>query len=307
MKTLLEIRDISVRYGQVEALHRPSLTVCEGQIVTVIGPNGAGKSTLLNAIAGLLPSQGSIYYHGEPIEKLEAEQRVERGICLVPEQRELFSTMTVLDNLLLGGFLRARRGEDLSKSLGEVYSKFPRLEERKKQLAATLSGGERQMLALGRALMSRPKLLLLDEPSLGLAPRIVRETLDTIAALRATGVSVLLVEQNARTALRVADYGYVLETGDLILEGEASALASNSRIQEAYLGRGQADIMRSGTPRRSECVRQMERMDDAPDHEKADLPQKEFVVKQREWAKLGRFRGWLSEQAKDVFRYVPMH
>jgi branched-chain amino acid transport system ATP-binding protein len=238
MSALLEIEELSVSYGQVEALHRPSLVVHEGQIVTVIGPNGAGKSTLLNAIAGLQPSVGSIRYAGQPIEDTEAEQRVERGICLVPEKRELFSSMTVLDNLMLGAFVPHRRGGNTRAALDDVFQKFPRLKERRTQLAATLSGGEQQMLALGRALMSRPKLLLLDEPSLGLAPRIVREIFEIISALKETGVSILLVEQNSRAALKVAAYGYVLETGDLVLEGEAHTLADNPRIQETYLGKG---------------------------------------------------------------------
>jgi len=237
MSALLEIEKLSVSYGQVEALHRPSLVVREGQIVTVIGPNGAGKSTLLNAIAALQPSEGRIKFLGKPIEDMETEQRVEQGICLVPEMRELFPSMTVLDNLVLGAFLPSRRGEDVGKALEQVYLKFPRLRERKTQLAATLSGGEQQMLALGRALMSRPKLLLLDEPSLGLAPRIVREIFEIISALKAAGVSILLVEQNARAALSVADYGYVLETGDIVLEGSAAELAGNPQIQETYLGR----------------------------------------------------------------------
>jgi branched-chain amino acid transport system ATP-binding protein len=246
MSVLLEIEKLSVSYGLVEALHRPSLVVREGQIVTVIGPNGAGKSTLLNAIAALQPSEGQIKFVGKPIEHLETEQRVELGICLVPEKRELFHSMTVLDNLVLGAFLPSRCGANVGSALEEVYSKFPRLRERKTQLAATLSGGEQQMLALGRALMSRPKLLLLDEPSLGLAPRIVKEIFEIIAALKTGGVSLLLVEQNARAALKVADYGYVLETGDLVLEGPATELADNPRIQETYLGRRHGERIQSG-------------------------------------------------------------
>ncbi|MCX7307012.1 MAG: ABC transporter ATP-binding protein [Afipia sp.] len=237
MSTLLEIEALSVSYGQVEALHRPTLTVGEGQIVTVIGPNGAGKSTLLNAIAGLQASVGKIYFQGSRIDATETERRVEKGICLVPEKRELFPSMTVVDNLVLGAFVPSRRGEGIGKALEQVYSKFPRLRERKSQVAATLSGGEQQMLALGRALMSQPRLLLLDEPSLGLAPRIVREIFEIIVGLKESGVSILLVEQNARAALKVASYGYVLETGNVVLEGAASELAVNPRIQETYLGR----------------------------------------------------------------------
>ncbi|MBN9463886.1 MAG: ABC transporter ATP-binding protein [Burkholderiales bacterium] len=237
MTALLEVDDLRVSYRKVEALHRVSLRIEQGSIVTVIGPNGAGKTTLLGAIMGLLPPGGAIRYLGADIGRLEVEARVARGLCLVPERRELFGEMTVEDNLRLGAFQRVRHGERGADSdLGEIYRRFPRLKERRSQLAATLSGGERQMLALGRALMGKPRLLMLDEPSLGLAPRIVREIMHIVADLRKTGVSILLVEQNARAALQVADYGYVLETGEIALEGTSSSLADNPRVVESYLG-----------------------------------------------------------------------
>jgi branched-chain amino acid transport system ATP-binding protein len=233
----LEIEGFSVAYGKIEALHRASLRVAEGAIVTVIGPNGAGKSTLLGAIMGLLPATGVLRYGGELLEGASTEERVARGMCLVPERRELFAGLSVHDNLLLGAFHRRRDGvRALDADFDQVYTRFPRLKERSAQLAGTLSGGERQMLALGRALMGRPRLLLLDEPSLGLAPRVVRETFHIIADLKRTGVSMLLVEQNARAALQVADYAYVLEVGDIVLQGPAAELAGHRRVIETYLG-----------------------------------------------------------------------
>ena len=237
MSRLLEVDDLRVRYGKVHALHGVSLRVERGTIVTVIGPNGAGKTTLLGAVMGLLASSGTIRYDGADIGALPVESRVAAGLCLVPERRELFGELTVEDNLRLGAFQRVRRGErGAANELGEVYARFPRLKERRAQLAATLSGGERQMLALGRALMAKPRLLMLDEPSLGLAPRIVRDILRIIAELRETGVSILLVEQNARAALGIADRGYVLETGEVVLSGSAAELAGNPRVAESYLG-----------------------------------------------------------------------
>ena len=219
---LLEVRHLHVAYGKVEAVHDLSLVVAPGTIVSVIGPNGAGKTTLLAALMGLLPARGEIAYLGAPATRLSVEQRVAHGLVLVPERRELFAAMSVADNLELGGFQRARSGErNWRTTRDEVYRRFPRLEERRDQLAGTLSGGERQMLAMGRALMGKPRLLMLDEPSLGLAPLIVREIFNIIGELRASGVSILLVEQNARAALQVSDYGYVLETGELALEGGA--------------------------------------------------------------------------------------
>jgi branched-chain amino acid transport system ATP-binding protein len=239
MTALLEVRHLRVAYGKVEAVHDVSLTVAPGTIVSVIGPNGAGKTTLLGAVMGLLPSRGDVAYQGLPAGPLPVEQRVARGLILVPERRELFAGMSVADNLELGAFQRARGGDrSWKETLEEVYQRFPRLSERRDQLAGTLSGGERQMLAMGRALMGKPKLLLLDEPSLGLAPLIVREIFSIISALRATGVSILLVEQNARAALQVSDYGYVLETGELAVEGPSAELAANSRVAATYLGRG---------------------------------------------------------------------
>jgi branched-chain amino acid transport system ATP-binding protein len=237
VSALLEIRDLHVAYGKVEAVHGVSLAIDAGRIVTVIGPNGAGKTTLLGAIIGLLPSRGEIRYEGRSIAQLAVEERVSSGLCLVPERRELFSMMSVADNLELGAFARRRAGNAaIAATRDEVYRRFPRLAERRAQLAGTLSGGERQMLALGRALMAKPRLLLLDEPSLGLAPLIVKEIFSIIARLRETGVAILLIEQNAHAALQVADYGYVLETGDVVIAGESRTLAVDPRVAATYLG-----------------------------------------------------------------------
>jgi branched-chain amino acid transport system ATP-binding protein len=238
--TVLEVNDLCVSYGKVEALHRVNIRVEPGQIVTVIGPNGAGKTTMLAAVMGLLKrSRGELKFFGEVLGEIEVERMVSRGMSLVPEKRELFGEMSVEDNLLLGAFMRHRLGHrDQKETMEQVYHIFPRLKERHDQLAATLSGGERQMLAVGRALMAKPKLLLLDEPSLGLAPLIVREIFRIIAELKKSGVSILLVEQNARAALQVADYGYVLETGEIALEGPAAELTDNPRVIESYLGLG---------------------------------------------------------------------
>jgi branched-chain amino acid transport system ATP-binding protein len=236
MTALLEIKNLHVAYGKVEAVRGVGLRMESGQIVTVIGPNGAGKTTLLAAAAGLLRSRGEVIYDGTDVERLDVEDRVERGFCLVPETRELFGEMTVADNLLLGAYTRRRDRSGMKQSLQQVYARFPRLEERKRQKAQTLSGGERQMLALGRALMARPRLLLLDEPSLGLAPIMVREILRIVASLRELGVSILLVEQNARAALETADYGYVLEMGEITHQGPAAALAHDPRVVATYLG-----------------------------------------------------------------------
>ena len=237
-ETLLEVRDLRVAYGKVEAVRGISLAVAAGTIVSVIGPNGAGKTTLLAALMGLLPAKGELAYLGSPAGGLTVEQRVARGLILVPERRELFAAMSVADNLELGGFQRARSGErGWRRTLDEIYARFPRLGERRDQLAGTLSGGERQMLAMGRALMGKPKLLMLDEPSLGLAPLMVREIFNIVGTLRASGVAILLIEQNARAALQVSDYGYVLETGDLALEGPSADLAANARVSATYLGK----------------------------------------------------------------------
>lgn len=244
---VLAVRGLTARYGKVTALTATDLDVAPGRIVTVIGANGAGKSTLLNALMGSLPtnghSAGEIRYEGDRVEARGCEQRVAAGMALVPEKRELFGSMSVEDNLMLGGFrrYRQRRSEAhkrWSDELDHVFALFPRLKERRRQEAGTLSGGERQMLAVGRALMGKPRILMLDEPSLGLAPKIVREIFHIVAALRQTGVATLLVEQNARAALQVADYGYVLETGSVTLHGPAKELARNPKVIESYLGLG---------------------------------------------------------------------
>ena len=236
MTALLAVRDLHVGYGKIEAVTSVSLDMRAGQIVTVIGPNGAGKTTLLAALMGLLPSRGESRYEGRDIASLRTEERVRRGICLVPERRELFTEMTVEDNLVLGAYTRWRDRGAWQRDLKDVYARFPRLAERRGQYAGTLSGGERQMLALGRALMGKPRLLLLDEPSLGLAPLIVREIFRIVVELRELGVSILLVEQNARAALETADYGYVLETGSIVLSGKASELIHDPRVIASYLG-----------------------------------------------------------------------
>jgi branched-chain amino acid transport system ATP-binding protein len=235
MTALLSVAGLGVAYGKVSAVRSVSLEVQPGQIVAVIGANGAGKSTLLNALMGLLPASGSIRFEGtEQIDRPVAT-RVASGMTLVPERRELFGALSVHDNLVLGGFMLRGRG-DLGAQLDGTYQRFPRLKERHKQLAATLSGGERQMLAMGRALMSRPKLLMLDEPSLGLAPRIVAETLRIVVELKASGVSTLLVEQNARAALQIASWGHVMELGEIRLSAAASQLLIDERVMQSYLG-----------------------------------------------------------------------
>ncbi len=234
---LLQVRGLRAGYGKAEVLSGLDLKLPQGSVVTVIGPNGAGKSTTLNALMGVLPARGAITFDGRDIIDMPLEERVMAGLALVPEKRELFSTMTVEDNLVLGGWRQKRRGNgQWLEQLERVYTLFPRLKERRDQQAGTMSGGERQMLAVGRALMSQPKVLMLDEPSLGLAPLIVREIFRIIERLRETGVSILLIEQNARAALEVADYGYVLETGAIALEGPARELAVDPRVIETYLG-----------------------------------------------------------------------
>ena len=236
MTALLQVDDLHVSYGKIEAVAGVSLDMEAGQIVTVIGPNGAGKTTLLAALMGLLPSKGGSRYEQQDLRPLSTEERVRLGICLVPERRELFTEMPVEDNLVLGAYTRWRDRASWQEDLMEVYRRFPRLAERRKQLAGTLSGGERQMLALGRALMAKPRLLLLDEPSLGLAPLIVREIFRIVTSLRELGVSILLVEQNARAALETADYAYVLETGSIALSGPAHDLIRDPRVIASYLG-----------------------------------------------------------------------
>jgi len=236
---MLELRNLSVAYGAVEAVRGVSLSVPAGSIATVIGANGAGKTSLLNAVMGMIPSSGAVLLDGAEQGHAEVEARVADGMVLVPERRELFASMMVEDNLRLGAFRAGARGA-MEEGLESVFQRFPRLRERRRQTAGTLSGGERQMLALGRAVMSRPRLLMLDEPSLGLAPKIVGEAMRAIAALRDSGVSILLVEQNARAALAIADYGYVMELGAVALEGRAAELAGDARVIESYLGLGAA-------------------------------------------------------------------
>jgi branched-chain amino acid transport system ATP-binding protein len=241
---LLVVTGLRAGYGRAEVLHGIDLKAPQGSVITVIGPNGAGKSTLLNALMGVLPAQGSIAFNGESISALSLEERVMLGIALVPEKRELFGTMPVEDNLILGAFRQVRlRNKAWREQMDVVFELFPRLKERRTQLAGTLSGGERQMLAVGRALMSRPTLLMLDEPSLGLAPLVVKEIFRTIDALRSTGVTTLLVEQNARAALEAADYGYVLEMGDMALSGPAKDLATDPRVIDTYLGSARKPVV----------------------------------------------------------------
>lgn len=234
---VLDVKNIDISYGNVKAVQGVSLRMQAGNITSVIGPNGAGKTTLLNAIMGLLPSEGEVSYLGNSLAGFDVETRVEKGLRLVPEKRELFSTMSVEDNLIMGAYTLYQQGfRDMKKSLEEVFQRFPRLKERRSQLAGTLSGGERAMLVLGRALMGQPKVLLLDEPSLGLAPLIVKEIFHIVTDLKNSGVSILLVEQNARAALQASSYGYVLETGQVVLEGPASELAYNPAVIATYLG-----------------------------------------------------------------------
>ena len=233
----LEIRDLHVSYGGIRALKGIDLTVEEGQIVTLIGANGAGKSTTLRAISGLQkPQSGSILYGGEELVGLPAKEIVRRGIIHVPEGRRVFPDMTVAENLKSGAFLRKDK-DGIASDMDYVYSLFPRLKERSWQPAGTLSGGEQQMLAVGRALMSRPKVLMMDEPSLGLAPLIVKDIFSIIRRVNADGITVLLIEQNANAALRIADYGYVLETGVIALTGTGEELLRNESVREAYLGK----------------------------------------------------------------------
>jgi len=237
MAALLEVGGLHAGYGRAEVLTGLDFSVAQGQVVSVIGPNGAGKSTTLNALMGVLPARGRILFDGEDLGACTLEERVMRGLALVPERRELFGSMAVEDNLVLGGYpAMRRRVPNWRREIERVYALFPRLQERRTQLAGTLSGGERQMLAVGRALMSQPRLLMLDEPSLGLAPLIVREIFGIIERLRSEGTSILLIEQNARAALAVSDHGYVLETGAFALQGPAEALAEDPRVIETYLG-----------------------------------------------------------------------
>jgi len=234
MSALLQVNDAHVAYGKVEAVRSVSLEVARNEIVTIIGANGAGKTTLLNAIMGVLPLKGTVSFAGQDLARLEIEDRVGLGLSLVAEHRELFWTMSVEDNLLLGAFRSARSAT--ASSFERVYALFPRLKERRKQLAGTLSGGEQQMLAMGRALMGVPKLLMLDEPSLGLAPIIVADIFRTVSELRSAGVSVLLVEQNAQAALKIADRAYVMELGEFVLQGTAADIERHEGVAASYLG-----------------------------------------------------------------------
>ena len=237
MTALLKIEHFSVRYGRLLAVDAVSLEARAGEVTTVIGPNGAGKTSLVNAIMGLVPCEGSLAFPAWPEASRSIEARIRARISLVPETRDLFGPMSVLDNLRLGAFaLRREAGFDMASRLSEVFALFPRLAERRDQRADTLSGGERQMLALGRALMLQPSLLMLDEPSLGLAPMIVAEMFRIIQRLKEDGVSILLIEQNARAALRISDRGYVLENGAVHLTGKASEIAADPRVIDAYLG-----------------------------------------------------------------------
>ncbi len=243
---MLKVRNLEAGYGPLKVLKQVSLHVSAGEIVTLIGANGAGKSTLLRALSGLLtPRGGEVAFNGVPIRGFPAERVVNLGVALVPEGRQVFAAMSVRENLLLGGYVAARRGRDgqgTRVALEQVYELFPVLRTRSEQLAGTLSGGEQQMLAMGRALMTDPRLLMMDEPSMGLAPLVVRDIFRAIRRLRDEGRTVLLVEQNARVALRIADRGYVIETGKLVLEGDAGFLLNDREVQRAYLGKGYREV-----------------------------------------------------------------
>lgn len=236
MSEMLVVRDLRVSYGQIEVIKGISLSVSAGSIVTLIGANGAGKTTTINTISGLLqPREGSIEFFGERIDRLPPEVIVKKGIVQVPEGRKVFRNLTVLENLLMGGLSRPDR-EKMRQDLEEAFEIFPLLRERQKQLAGTLSGGEQQMLAFGRAMMAKPRLLLLDEPSMGLAPLLVEQVADAILDFRKRGITILLVEQNAELGLSLADKGYVLETGTIVLEDQADCLLENDMVKESYLG-----------------------------------------------------------------------
>lgn len=233
---MLEVRDIEVYYGMIQAIRGISFEVNEGEVIALIGANGAGKTTTLQTITGLIaPKKGSIHFEGQDITHIPAHKIVSMGMAHVPEGRRVFSQLSVLDNLKLGAYTRKDKNE-IEETLTRVYRRFPRLEERKNQIAGTLSGGEQQMLAMGRALMSHPKIILMDEPSMGLSPIFVNEIFDIIQEVSKSGTTVLLVEQNAKKALSIADRGYVLETGNIVLEGNAQELLNNDRVKKAYLG-----------------------------------------------------------------------
>ena len=233
---MLEVKDIQVYYGMIQAIKGISFEVNEGEVIALIGANGAGKTTTLQTITGLIaPKRGEILFEGQDITKVPAHKIVSMGMAHVPEGRRVFAQLSVLDNLKLGAFTRKDK-EELEETLLRVYKRFPRLEERKNQMAGTLSGGEQQMLAMGRALMSHPKIILMDEPSMGLSPIFVNEIFDIIREVSEGGTTVLLVEQNAKKALSIADRGYVLETGNIVLEGDAKMLLDNDQVKKAYLG-----------------------------------------------------------------------
>ena len=247
--SMLEVKDLVVSYGGIEALKGISFSVDEGQIVTLIGANGAGKSTTLRAITGLVSvKNGSIFYNGEDITRLDTQKIVERGIALVPEGRRVLANLTVLENLKIGAYLR-KDTREIQEDIEYIYTLFPRLKERCWQLAGTLSGGEQQMLAVGRAMMTRPKLIMMDEPSLGLAPLVVKDIFAIIERLRDSGITILLIEQNANAALRAADYGFVMETGRIILSGSGESLLASESVRSAYLGsRGSDPAPRPARP-----------------------------------------------------------
>lgn len=232
---MLDVKDLNVYYGKIHAIKNISLTVEEGELVSLIGANGAGKTSLLTAIMGQIPSTGQISFEGQPVHGNGTMEIVRNGMTMVPEGRRVFPRTSVMDNLLLGAYSRKDK-ENVKGDLNKIFEMFPRLLERKNQLAGTLSGGEQQMLAMGRALMSRPRLLLLDEPSMGLSPRLVDQVFDTIVSINKSGTTIMLVEQNANQALRVAKRGYVIETGEIVLSDDADKLLSNPQVKEAYLG-----------------------------------------------------------------------
>lgn len=240
---MLTIKSIHTYYGNIHALKGVSLHVSRGEIVTLVGANGAGKSTLVNTICGMVrPARGMIEFNGTPIEGLAPENIVRRGIALVPEGRQIFSTMTVEANLVMGGFIHRNNPDQVREDMDRLYDRFPILKQREHQLAGTLSGGEQQMLAISRALMSRPKLLVLDEPSMGLAPLIVKEIFEIIRELKKEERTILLIEQNARAALKIADRGYVLEIGKVVLQGDGLELLEHREVKRAYLGKGAKQI-----------------------------------------------------------------
>lgn len=233
---MLDVQQVSVHYGAFQALHEVSLQVPAGKVVSLVGANGAGKTTLINTVSGLLkPSSGAIFFEGQDLTRLSGHQVAALGLAQIPEGRKIFPEMTVYENLLMGGY-SAQARKLRSQTLEEVYTLFPRLRDRHKQLARTLSGGEQQMLVIGRALMMRPKLMMFDEPSLGLAPLMVKAVFEVVVQLKARGMTILLVEQNVRQSLRVADYAYVLESGQIVLEGESRAVLENEHTRRAFLG-----------------------------------------------------------------------